>query len=149
MLAPRANRETVAETPPRSPTKGDDGLSSTVAIHRNVELSPGAPLAQEAPAAQSGTLALREYIFRQPRRIIALDRANTMIGEAGSDTALIVKRGQALFLSRFAGHRRPRLNGVEVGPGAHEIGEHDRIEVGDAGFEVIRVLDESSGNTES
>lgn len=149
MLAPRANRESAAEAPPRTPTKGDDGLSSTIAIHRNIDLSPGAPLAQEAPAAEAGTLALREYIYRQPRRIIALDRANTMIGEPGSDTALIVKRGQALFLSRFAGHRRPRLNGVEVGPGAHEIVENDRIEVGDAGFEVIRVRDESSGNKES
>ena len=104
-------------------------------------------MTQEAPDPDAGTLALQEIEHGQPGRIIALDRANTMIGEPGSDTALIVKRGQALFLSRFAGHRRPRLNGVEVGPGAHEIGEHDRIEVGGAVFEVVRIRDESSVNT--
>jgi len=100
-----------------------------------------------APAADAGALALQEVGRVGRGRIVALDRANTMIGEYGAETALIVKRGQALFLSRFAGLRPPRLNGAEVGPGAHVIGEHDRIEIGAEAFEVIRLRDDPGANT--
>jgi hypothetical protein len=146
MLAPRAAREAIPEAPRRAPAAGDDGLSATLAIRGRADGFAATPAPQEAPAPDAGALALQEIGREEPGRIVALDRANTMIGEYGAETALIVKRGHALFLSRFAGLRPPRLNGVEVGPGAHVIGEHDRVEIGAEVFEVIRLRDDPGGN---
>ena len=69
---------------------------------------------------------------------LELDRANTMIGAAGADTALVVKRGSAYFLARFSGGA-PRLNRKELGSGTHPIAPDDVIEVGGSSFEVIQV----------
>ena len=59
-----------------------------------------------------------------------------MIGTAGGESALVVKRGARHFIARFSGTVAPRLNRAPLGPGSHPIGEGDMIEVGDASFEV-------------
>jgi hypothetical protein len=69
--------------------------------------------------------------------VIQLDRANTMIGIAGGDSALVVRRGAGYFLARFGGTRAPRLNHAALPPGSHPIGAGDVIEVGGSRFEVI------------
>lgn len=139
MLAPHVPPEPVAAPQGREPAASGDELSRTVAIAR-----PGEPSAAPAPAAREETgvvvrLALRALDGANAGEVIALDRANTMIGTAGGETALIVKRGQAFFLARLASHGRMRLNGRDAGPGTHAIEEHDRIEVGRTSFEVISV----------
>jgi hypothetical protein len=86
-----------------------------------------------APAA----LALRGLSGERVGEIVALDRANTMIGVAGGDTALVVKRGQSLFIARLGGRNAPQLNGKVLGPGTNAIGVADVVEVGGFRFEVI------------
>jgi predicted component of type VI protein secretion system len=68
--------------------------------------------------------------------VVRLDRANTMIGRIGRDTALIIRRGDGFFIARLSG-RALRLNRAELGPGTHPITEHDVIDVGVSTFEVI------------
>ena len=67
---------------------------------------------------------------------LALVQANTMVGTAGSDNALVVRRGANFYLARFSG-AAPRLNGRAVGPGTHSIGEGDTIEVGALRYELV------------
>jgi hypothetical protein len=74
----------------------------------------------------------------QSGETIALERANTMIGQAGGDTALVVRRGPAYFLARFSGQRAPRLNRQALGPGTHALSENDEIEVGGVSFQVTK-----------
>jgi hypothetical protein len=62
-----------------------------------------------------------------------------MIGVAGGDSALVVLRGQGVFLARFGGQRPPRLNRRVLDAGTHAIGPQDVIEVGGSSFEVIQV----------
>ena len=62
-----------------------------------------------------------------------------MVGDTGTDTALVVRRGRAFFLARLAGHGPMRLNERAVGPGTHPIALGDRIEVGGSGFEVVGI----------
>jgi pSer/pThr/pTyr-binding forkhead associated (FHA) protein len=121
-------------------TANDGDLSRTMAIQRDptIRLGGGEPDAAVALAPQ-GTLALRVLSGERAGQTIALDRANTMIGVAGGDSALVVRRGQGLFLARFGGHRPPRLNRRELDAGTHPIGPHDVIEVGGSVFEVIQV----------
>jgi pSer/pThr/pTyr-binding forkhead associated (FHA) protein len=147
MLASHVQPEPVAAPPGGEPAASVEGLSRTVAI-----ALPGTPAAGPVPGAgeetrDAGRLALRALDGAKAGEVIALDRANTMIGMPGGETALVVKRGKAFFLARLASRGRICLNGREVGPGTHAIEEHDRIEAGRTSYEVIRVGEQSSWNT--
>jgi hypothetical protein len=94
------------------------------------------PLEQSRPGTKGPSLAL--YVLKGEGRggVIALDKANTMIGTAGADSALVVKRAGKLLIARLGG-RPLRVNRTELGPGTHPIQEHDVIDVGTTTFEVV------------
>ncbi len=114
-----------------------DDLSRTMAIPRDPALRAGN--VQEAPridTKKAPLLALRMLTGIKAGEVLSLEQANTMLGAAGSDTALVVRRGDGYFLARFGGNA-PRLNRKELEPGAHRIAARDLIEVGNARYEVI------------
>jgi hypothetical protein len=123
----------------------DEGLSRTQAIPRDPSLRMGP--AQEVvrtrdePAAAPAGRALALRVAAGPRTgdVIALEQANTMLGSGGADSALVVKRGEFLFLARFGGNAPPKLNRKELGPGTHRIAAQDVIDVGGSRYEVIQV----------
>jgi pSer/pThr/pTyr-binding forkhead associated (FHA) protein len=126
--------------PPRPIPQLDDELDRTQFIRNEPGLRLGA--AQESvPAAVStaSAVALALKVLAGDRRgdLIALHRANTMIGNPGADTALVVRRGDAYYLARFSGQGAPRLNRRELGPGTHRISPQDVIDVGGSTFEVV------------
>lgn len=137
--------EHVAEPPSPPPPNGrrhDDDLSRTLAMPRDPALrgaSSDDEVLLEDEVPERGSFALRVIAGERRGEIITLNRANTMIGLAGGDTALVVKRGEHYFLARFSGHRAPRLNRQDLGPGTHPISPHDVIDVGGSSFEVIQV----------
>src|SRR5687767_9430428 len=98
-------------------------LTRTMAVPRDPSLSlapqEAARAAASAVATAEGALALRVLSGAQSGERIALERANTMIGQPGGDTALVVKRGSSYFLARFSGQRAPLLNHKPLGPGTH------------------------------
>ncbi len=116
----------------------DPDLSRTMAIPREplVDTHPGSNGARHAHAASP--YALRVLEGDGAGEVIGLERANTMIGTAGSDTALVVRRGTSVYVARLSGSRPLRLNRQEVGAGTHALGEGDLIDVGESRFEVIR-----------
>jgi hypothetical protein len=122
-----------------TPLSRDDDLSHTIAIARNPALQLDAEDTLAAGAPEGSTLALRVIAGERMGALISLANANTMIGNAGGDTALVVRRGQGLFLSRFGGSRPPRLNRQDLGPGTHPIALSDVIDVGGSTFQVIQV----------
>jgi hypothetical protein len=85
----------------------------------------------------AGTLALRVLAGGTAGEIVALNKPNTMIGVAGGDTALVIRRGRSFFIARLSGNRSPRLNRMELAPGTHPIAPQDTIDVGGWSFEVI------------
>jgi hypothetical protein len=141
---PEAEAAPAAEPEPARTGAPDDGLSRTMAIPRPDGASLAAPESAGAPAQ---ALALRGTGRRNQGEVIALARANTMIGAGGADTALVVRRGRAYFLARLAGRGPMRLNGEQLGPGTHPIAPGDRIEVGGAGYEVVEAGGEPSLGT--
>jgi hypothetical protein len=123
-----------------SARRGDEDVSRTMAMPRDpsLKLGPGGAAVRTDKQAQlTPTLALR--VARGARRgeTISLERANTMIGDTGTETALVVRRGPAYYIARFAGQRAPRLNRKELGPGTHPMAAGDVIDVGGMSFEVI------------
>jgi len=129
---------------PAAPAKpASEDLSRTMAIPRDPALRAGAAPAAARPreeAAENGMLAIRVIAGERKGDVISLDQANTMLGSAGADTALVVKRGVGFFLARFGGGNAPRLNGRDLPPGAHAIAPQDVVDVGASRYEVIRVV---------
>ena len=125
---------------PRASPSGED-LSRTMAIARDpqVRLGPAQEAVRTDETPARGMLGLRVVAGERKGEIIALEQANTLIGTAGGESALVVKRGERHFLARFSGNQAPRLNRVTLGPGSHAIAERDVIDVGAASFEVILV----------
>jgi hypothetical protein len=136
--------EHVPVPPPRPTRRADDDLSRTMAIQRNptVRVGPAQETVETDVAVATSprlpAIALRVVRGADSGATLGLDRANTMIGTPGGDTALVVKRGSAYFLARFSGGA-PRLNHKELGSGTHPIAPSDVIDVGGMGFEVIQV----------
>jgi len=112
----------------------DDDLDRTRMIR--TPFAEGA-LEQSRPGVKAPPLALYVLKGEERGRVIALDKPNTMIGTAGADTALVVKRGGKLLIARLGGQRGLKLNRRELGPGAHPIQERDVIDVGTTTFEVV------------
>ncbi len=128
-----------APSAPAVLNRGEDDFTRTQMIPRDTSLRLGP--AQETvrtDAAGASPLALKVLAGGAPGEVIALNRPNTMIGAAGADTALVIKRGAAFFLARLSGSRAPRLNRKELPPGTHPIGPQDLIDVGGWSFEVIQ-----------
>lgn len=133
-------RTHMAESQPAAPAPREDDLSATMAIPRDATLKLALGPAQETVRTEqpeAGTLALRVLAGDKPGDILALNRPNTMIGIAGGDTALVIRRGRSFFIARLSGTRPPRLNRKELTPGTHPIGPQDTIDVGGWSFEVI------------
>jgi FHA domain len=121
----------------RSRPRGFDDLSRTMAIPRDPSLRTGnVQESARTDTNKSATLALRVLTGIKAGEVVSLEQANTMLGNAGSDTALVVRRGDGYFIARFGGNA-PRLNRKELEPGAHRIAARDLIEVGNARYEVI------------
>ena len=123
------------------PTRPDPDLTRTMAIPRDPSLHLG-PAQESVRTGANGPagpgLALKVLVGGRAGEVITLDRPNTMIGAAGADTALVIRRGQSFFLARLSGSRAPRLNRNDLGPGTHPIAPQDVIDVGGWSFEVVQ-----------
>jgi hypothetical protein len=123
---------------PVARNRESEDLSRTMAIPRDPSLRSGNT--QEAVRTErevsGAALALRCLSGMHAGEVVTLEEANTMLGTAGADSALIVRRGEGYFLARFGG-AAPRLNRKDLEPGAHRIAARDLIEVGNARYEVI------------
>jgi pSer/pThr/pTyr-binding forkhead associated (FHA) protein len=95
------------------------------------------PLEQTKPGVKAPPLALKVLAGDARGKLIALDKPNTMIGTAGTDTALVVKRAGRFHIARLGGQSPLKLNRRELGPGAHPIEEKDVIDIGGASFQVV------------
>jgi hypothetical protein len=128
-----------AEGRAAAPAREEVDLARTMAIPRDPSLRLGpsqeSVRTDDSPAAG---LALKVLAGDRVGQVIELNRPNTMIGAAGADTALVIKRGKSFFLARLSGSRAPRLNRQELAPGTHPIGPRDLIDVGGWSFEVIQ-----------
>ena len=123
---------------PREPLPDPElDLTRTMAVPRDPSLSLPPQAAARSGGAAAGLVLEVTSGDRRGERI-TLERANTMIGHVGGDTALVVRRGAAYFLARFSGSQPPRLNRQPLGAGTHALGENDEIEVGGASFRVVK-----------
>jgi len=134
-MAAAAGATAVIEAP--RPVREEADLSRTMAIPRDPSLRLGPAQESVRTEEPDAGLALRVVAGGKAGEVVALNRPNTMIGVAGGDTALVIRRGRSFFIARLSGSRAPRLNRKELAPGTHPIAPQDTIDVGGWSFEVI------------
>ncbi len=88
------------------------------------------------PEAPLRAVGLQRLDDGRPAEIVRLDLANTMIGEA-DESALVVRRRDAIFLTKLSRRRPLRINEREMGAGSHRIALDDVIEIGSLRFRVV------------
>lgn len=137
MPVPAAVVPTPAPAPAARTAQRDEDLDRTKAIRRDPSLGLPTPMEQSKPGVATLPMALKVVAGERKGEVIALDKQNTLIGNAGADTALVVKRAGRFLIARLSGQRPLKLNRRELGPGAHPLTERDLIDVGSSRFEVI------------
>ena len=62
-------------------------------------------------------------------RTLDLTKNLTTIGKPGTQVAVITRRPTGYFITHVEGASFPTLNASPLGPQAHQLGDHDLIEI--------------------
>lgn len=60
---------------------------------------------------------------------LVLSKALTTLGKPGVQVAVITRRPQGYFITHVEGQQHPVVNGESVGAQAHQLNDHDVIEL--------------------
>ncbi|HEY3326779.1 MAG TPA: FHA domain-containing protein [Novimethylophilus sp.] len=98
-------------------------LQSTTTVQETLKAAAPSPH-EDAPVGHvqvlSGPSAGRELV---------LNKALTTLGKPGVQVAVITRRPHGYFVTHVEGTRHPVVNGQSVGAQAHELNDHDVIEL--------------------
>lgn len=89
---------------------------------------PAAP-APAAPAASGREGAIQVLSGAAAGRTLDLTKNLTTIGKPGTQVAVITRRPTGYFITHVEGANFPTLNGAPLGPQAHQLNDHDLIEI--------------------
>ncbi|MBL8518148.1 MAG: FHA domain-containing protein [Betaproteobacteria bacterium] len=89
--------------------------------------APAAPAA--APTAGGREGAIQVLSGAAAGRTLDLTKNLTTIGKPGTQVAVITRRPTGYFITHVEGASFPTLNGAPLGPQAHQLNDHDLIEI--------------------
>jgi pSer/pThr/pTyr-binding forkhead associated (FHA) protein len=93
-------------------------------------MQQGAPAATAAPKAEDPQVGHIQVLNgASAGREMALSKALTTLGKPGVQVAVITKRPHGYFITHVEGVTHPVVNGQSIGAQAHELKEHDVIEL--------------------
>ena len=131
-----------AAPPPAEPAAG----MSTTTIRPAPVPPPAAPAAPAATAAPAAPAAPAEnlahvQVLNGPSmgKELVLSKALTTLGKPGVQVAVITRRPQGYFITHVEGQNHPVVNGQSVGAQAHELKDHDVIELAGVKMEFFFV----------
>jgi pSer/pThr/pTyr-binding forkhead associated (FHA) protein len=109
-----------AETQPMKPAAAPQAPAPAAA-------APAA--APAAPAAGGREGAIQVLSGAAAGRTLDLTKNLTTIGKPGTQVAVITRRPTGYFITHVEGASFPTLNGAPLGPQAHQLNDHDLIEI--------------------
>lgn len=90
-------------------------------------LAPAA--APAAPAAAQQVAAIQVLNGSNAGKTLELVKPLTTLGKPGVQVAVIARRPHGFFLTHVEGAKHPTVNGEAINPQAHELKDHDIIEL--------------------
>ena len=119
IIRPSATKSVIP--PPNAPPPD---ASTTTTVQEALKQEPPLPIQEEAPVGHiqvlNGPSAGRELV---------LNKALTTLGKPGIQVAVITRRPQGYFVTHVEGTSHPVVNGQSVGAQAHELKDHDVLEL--------------------
>jgi hypothetical protein len=112
----QTNVKAMPQTPP--PAASSPSPSATPAA--SVAAPAAAPAREASIQVLSGAAA---------GRTLDLTKNLTTIGKPGTQVAVITRRPGGFFITHVEGANFPSLNGVPLGGQAHQLNDHDLIEI--------------------
>lgn len=104
----------------------DAALQSTTTVQ---EVMKQAPVQDPASEAQPLVGHIQVLSGGSAGREMVLSKALTTLGKPGVQVAVITKRPHGYFITHVEGATHPVVNGQSVGAQAHELQDHDVIEL--------------------
>lgn len=109
-------------------------FKASSATHTNLPAQDASapPPAAPAPAAPAGSGregAIQVLSGAAAGRTLDLTKNLTTIGKPGTQVAVITRRPTGYFITHVEGANFPTLNGAPLGPQAHQLNDHDLIEI--------------------
>ncbi|MCX7627236.1 MAG: FHA domain-containing protein [Methylophilaceae bacterium] len=113
-----------------SQSSAKSNLQNTTTIQEATQES-AASAAMKAPTSTGGTMLGHIQILNGPNagRELVLNKTLTTLGKPGVQVAVITRRPQGYFITHVEGANHPIVNGQSVGAQAHELHDHDIIEI--------------------
>lgn len=89
------------------------------------------PEQAEEPGAVEATQSARIQVLNGPAagKEMGLTKTLTTLGKAGVQVAVITKRPHGYFITHVEGENAPDVNGSRIGMQAHQLQDHDVIEL--------------------
>lgn len=115
-VAPAANAEPAAAA-----------IQSTTTVQE--VMKQGAPATAPKPEAAALVAHIQVLSGAGAGREMPLNKALTTLGKPGVQVAVITKRPQGYFITHVEGASHPVVNGQSIGVQAHELKDHDVIEL--------------------
>lgn len=131
--APAAPAAAPAPAAPAAPAP--QTLSDTQSMKPAAPAAPAAPAPAAAPAAAGASAgsgregAIQVLSGAAAGRTLDLTKNLTTIGKPGTQVAVITRRPTGYFITHVEGASFPTLNGSPLGPQAHQLNDHDLIEI--------------------
>jgi len=93
--------------------------------------TPAPAAAKPAAAAEAGATMAHIQVLNGPSmgKELVLSKALTTLGKPGVQVAVITRRPQGYFITHVEGQQHPVVNGESVGAQAHQLNDHDVIEL--------------------
>jgi pSer/pThr/pTyr-binding forkhead associated (FHA) protein len=97
-----------------------------------VPAAPAAPTAAPQPAQQAAVIplgAIQVLNGSNAGKTLDLTKSLTTLGKPGVQVAVIARRPHGYFLTHVEGARFPSVNGIAIDTQAHELKNHDVVEL--------------------
>jgi pSer/pThr/pTyr-binding forkhead associated (FHA) protein len=113
-----------------APAQPAAAMAPPVGMMPPIEKPAPAPAAAAAPAAPALPLAAIQVLTgSNTGKTLDLIKTLTTLGKPGVQVAVIARRPHGYFLTHVEGANRPQVNGVAIDTQAHELKDHDVIEL--------------------
>jgi pSer/pThr/pTyr-binding forkhead associated (FHA) protein len=123
----QTNIKTIPQTPPPVvPAPPSPSATPAAPAAPSPSATPTAPAAAFAPGREA---TIQVLSGAAAGRTLDLIKNLTTIGKPGTQVAVITRRPAGFFITHVEGANFPSLNGVPLGGQAHQLNDHDLVEI--------------------
>ena len=110
-----------------------DDFENTILIQASDEEELAEAAVTDAEASSNAVRSARVQVLNGPAtgKELELTKTLTTLGKTGVQVAVITRRPHGYFITHVEGEQTPEVNGAAIGMQAHQLADHDVIDLAD------------------